>query len=153
MSPNQIKTWFKNPVCLVILAFVGILYAPAQQGPFHIEEASITDIQNAFRSGRTTCVDVVRAYLVRASAYNGVCTALVTKDGAAIPQSTGMVRAGSPLKYPSATVPVSSIFPEFDQYQGPPFELGRMVTSVSDPTVQLQYGLRVGIRRVSRASS
>ena len=56
-----------------------------------------------------------------------------------------MVRAGAPLQYPTATAAVSTVFPDFDQYSGPPFELGRMTPSVSDPAVQLQYGLRVGI--------
>jgi len=133
---------------LVALAAIGVCgpaLLRAQQGRFHIEEASITDIQSAIRSGQTTCEDVVRAYLARAKAYNGVCTALVTRDGAPIPQATGMVRAGAPLKYPTQTVPVSSVFPDYDQYTGLPFEFGRMETSVSDPAVQLQYGLRVGI--------
>ena len=146
MPPHQIGHRIKKTIGLAIITLTGILHAFAQQAaPFHIEEASITDIQNAIKSGQTTCEDVVRAFLVRAHAYNGVCTALVTKDGAAIPPSTGMVRAGSPLKYPTDTVPVSRVFPDYDQYQGLPFEFGRMVTSVSDPTVQLQYGLRVGI--------
>jgi amidase len=117
----------------------------AQQAEFHVEEASITDIQSGIRSGRTTCEDVVKAYLARARSYNGVCTALVTRDGGTLPQATGMVRAGAPLKYPTQTVPVSSVFPDYDQYIGLPFEFGRLMTSVSDPTVQLQYGLRVGV--------
>jgi len=125
------------------------MIAPAllrsQQGQFHIEEASIDDIQHAIQTGQTTCEGVVQAYLARAKAYNGVCTELVTRDGAAIPPSTGMVRAGAPIKYPTQTIPVSSVFPNYDQYLGLPFEFGRMETSISDPGVQLQYGLRVGI--------
>ena len=66
----------------------------ARSGPFQIEEATIRDIQNAIRGGRTTCQGVVQAYIERAKAYNGVCTALVTADGAPIPAATGMVRAG-----------------------------------------------------------
>ncbi len=119
--------------------------ASAQQKKFHVEEASITDIQNAIQHGDTTCVQVVQAYFARAKAYNGVCTALLTRDGSPIPQATGMVRAGAPLQYPTKTVPAESVFPDFDQYTGLPFEFGRMEASVSDPTVQLQYGLRVGI--------
>ncbi len=117
----------------------------AQTGGFHIEEASIGGIQAAIRSGQTSCKQVVQMYLDRARAYNGVCTELMTKDGAPIPASTGMVRAGALLQYPTKTVAASTVFPDFDQYQGPPFELGKMVTSVSDPSVKLQYGLRVGI--------
>jgi amidase len=117
----------------------------AQQGQFHIEEASITDIQNAIKSGRSTCAGVVKAYLARAKAYNGVCTALLTRDGAPVAPATGMMRAGSLLKYPTQTVAASTVFPSLDQYQGLPLELGKMITSVSDPAVQLQYGMRVGI--------
>ena len=114
-------------------------------GEFHIEEASITDIQSAIRSGQTSCKQVVQAYIARAKAYNGVCTALLTKDGAPIGPATGMVRAGSPIQYPTQTVAASTVFPDLDQYAGPPLELGRMIQSVSDPSVQLQYGWRVGI--------
>ena len=117
----------------------------AQQGGFHVEEASITDIQSAIKGGQTSCKQVVQAYLARARAYNGACTALLTKDGAPIPQAYGMVRAGAPVKYPTQTVAASTVFPDLDQYAGSPIEFGEMYTSVSDPTVQLQYGLRVGI--------
>ena len=117
----------------------------SQQQPFHVEEASITDIQQAIRSGKTTCEQVVQAYLARARAYNGVCTALLTRDGAPIPPSTGMMRAGSLVKYPTETVAASTVFPNLDQYEGLPIEFGGMVTSISDPSVQLQYGWRVGI--------
>ena len=130
---------------LLIIALAVLLpgFACAQQ--FQVEEASINDIQAAIRSGKVTCEGVVRAYLARAKAYNGVCTALLTKDGNPIPATTGMIRAGSLLKYPTQTVAASTVFPDLDQYQGLPIEFGRMITSISDPTVQLQYGLRVGI--------
>jgi amidase len=128
---------------------VAAMFAPgllwAQQGEFRIEETSITGIQSAISSGQTTCKQVVQAYLARAKAYNGACTALVTRDGAPIPPSTGMVRAGSPLKYPTQTVAASTVFPDLDHYVGLPLDFGRMETSISDPSVQLQYGLRVGI--------
>ncbi|MBI2816563.1 MAG: amidase [Acidobacteria bacterium] len=134
--------------CLMITAatvMVATISARAQLGGFQIEEASIADIQNAIRAGQTTCRGVVKAYLDRAKTYNGVCTALLTKDGAPIPPAAGMMRAGSLLKYPTQTVPASTVFPNLDQYTGLPLELGKMITSVSDPRVQLQYGWRVGI--------
>ncbi len=134
--------------CLMITAatvMVATISARAQQSRFQIEEASIADIQNAIRAGQTTCRGVVQAYLDRAKAYNGVCTAILTKDGAPIPPATGMMRAGSLLKYPTQTVPASTVFPNLDQYTGLPLELGKMITSISDPSVQLQYGWRVGI--------
>jgi amidase len=120
------------------------LFAQAPGG-FRIEEASISGIQNAIRSGQTSCKQVVQAYIDRTKAYNGVCTELLTKDGEMISPSMGMVRAGAPIQYPTKTAAVSNIFPDFDQYKGPAFEFGKMLPSVSDPNVQLQYGLRVGI--------
>ena len=130
---------------LLTLAGSCHLLAQGNVGGFRIEEASITDIQNAIRNGQTTCERVVQAYLDRAKAYNGVCTELVTMDGKPIPPSTGMVRAGAPIHYPTKTVPASTVFPDLDQYKGLPLELGRMISSASDPSVQLQYGWRVGI--------
>src|SRR5690349_9963165 len=85
------------------------------QNQFHIEEASITDIQSAIKSGQITCQGVVEAYLTRAKAYNGVCTALVTKDGAAMSPLKGVVRAGAPIEFPTKTVPVSSVLPNYSQ--------------------------------------
>jgi len=114
-------------------------------GEFHVEEASILDIQSAIKSGQTTCKQVVQTFINRARAYNGVCTALLTKDGAPISPTTGMMRAGSVLKYPTQTVAASTVFPNLDEYTGVPLELGTMVTSASDPGVQLQHGMRVGI--------
>jgi len=140
--------------CLIVSAAMivpGVLQA--QQGEFHIEEKSITDIQSAIKAGQTSCKQVVQAYLARARAYNGACTALVTKDGAPIAASSGMVRAGSVLKYPTQTVAGSTLFPNLDQYAGLPIEFGEMQTSISDPSVQLQYGLRVGIPEVGQLNA
>ena len=130
---------------LICVTGVSPLLAQATGGGFRIEEASITDIQNAIKSGQTTCKQVVQAYLARAKAYNGVCTALLTKDGAPIPPSTGMMRAGALLKYPTQTVAASTVFPDLDQYQGLPLEFGQMSRRSRTRRVQLQYGLRVGI--------
>jgi Asp-tRNA(Asn)/Glu-tRNA(Gln) amidotransferase A subunit family amidase len=122
-------------------------------GRFKIEEASITDVHNAIQAGQTTCKQVVQSYLDRVKAYNGVCTALLTKDGAPIPAATGMVRAGAPIKYPTNTVAASTVFPDLDKYKGLPLDLGKMITSVSDPTVQLQYGWRVGISEAGQLNA
>src|SRR5262249_54789832 len=123
------------------------------QGGFRVEEASITDIQNAIRAGKTTCREVVQSYLDRVKAYNGVCTALLTPDGKPIPSSSGMVRGGEPIQYPTNTVAASTVFPNLDQYKGLPLEFGRMIQSVSDPKVQLQYGLRVGIAEAGQLNA
>jgi Asp-tRNA(Asn)/Glu-tRNA(Gln) amidotransferase A subunit family amidase len=113
--------------------------------PFHLQEATITDVQRAIQKGEITCKQVVQAYIDRAHAYNGICTKLVTKDGASIPAPTGVTRAGAPLFFPTATVPVSAVLPNFDQYKGMPIEYGRMEPTESDPSVQQQYGMLMGI--------
>src|SRR6187551_2467112 len=83
--------------------------APAE---FHVEEATIELIQSAIKSGLTTCEGEVQAYIERARAYNGVCTALITEDGADIEATTGYVRAGAPLRFPTKTVKASTVFPD-----------------------------------------
>ncbi len=116
----------------------------AAQKPFRIDETTINEMHQAIRDGRTTCVDVVKQYIARARAYNGPSSLLVTGDGADIAQASGAVRAQSALKFPSQTVSASTLFPDLDQYQGPPLEFGRMQATASDPSVQQQYGMIVG---------
>jgi amidase len=118
----------------------------AQSGTaFAVEESTIESLHAAINSGQTTCQSVVQAYIDRAKAYNGVCTALVTEDGADIAPRTGYVRAGAPLVFPTRTVKATTILPDLDQYQGLPIDYGRMEQTVSDPTVVAQMGMRVGI--------
>jgi hypothetical protein len=92
------------------------------QGQFHLQEATITDIHNAIQAGQITCQGLVQAYVNRAKAYNGMCTALVTEDGAPVPPAIGAVRAGSPVPYPPKTVPISGVLPNFDQYKFRPVQ-------------------------------
>ena len=73
---------------LILVAAVEMFAPRLWSQPFHIEEASITDIQHAIQTGQTSCKQVVQAYIARARVYNGVCTALLTKDGAPIPQTS-----------------------------------------------------------------
>ena len=102
------------------------------------------DVHRAIRAGQITCRGLVEAYVNRAKAYNGVSDRLVTRDGAPIAAAPGTVRAGSPLKFPTDTVAVSTLLPDYDQYTGPPVELGRMEPTASDPAVQQQYGMTAG---------
>ena len=97
------------------------------------------------RRADTTVVAVVQHYLARVRAYNGVASVLVTQDGAPVPQATGVVRAGSPLKFPTQTVKASTILPDLDKYKGPPLEFGRMEATASKPDVPQQFGMIVGI--------
>ena len=131
-----------------------ITRATAQgQAPFQIEEATIASVHRAIKEGRTTCRQIVEAYLDRAKAYNGVSNALVTPDGAAIPQASGTVRAGAPLKFPTQTVKASTLLPDLDKYKGPPIEWGRMEATASDPSVKQQYGMLAGIPNAGQVNA
>ena len=112
--------------------------------PFRLEEATIDELHQAIKNGETTCVAVVRRYMERARAYNGVASVLVTEDGAPVPEATGAVRATTPLRFPTETVRAAAILPDLDRYEGPPIEFGRMEPTASDPAVQQQYGMIVG---------
>jgi amidase len=109
--------------------------------PFRLEEATIGELHRAIKAGQTTCVAVVRHYIERARAYNGVASVLVTKDGAAVPEAPGAVRAMAPLCFPTETIEASTILPDLDEYRGPPLEFGRMEPTASDPSVQQQFGM------------
>jgi amidase len=113
--------------------------------PFRVEEATIDDLHRAITSGATTCVDVVRQYIERARAHNGVASLLVTEDGTPVPAARGTVRAGRPLEFPTATVAAETLFPHLDRYTGPPLEFGRMEPTASDSDVHQQYGMLVGL--------
>ena len=133
---------------LVVLVFIGrlLLQSPEAQplGSFRLEEATIADVHRAIQQGQITCRGLVQAYIARAKAYNGVSDRLVTRDGAPIPATTGTVRAGAPLKFPTETVAASTLLPDLEQYAGPSIEFGRMEATSSDPDVQQQYGMTVG---------
>jgi len=123
------------------------------QDAFSIEEATIESTQKAIQDGKITCKGVVQAYLDRIRAYNGTCTALVTADGKPIKAAKGIVRGGKPLAFPTNTVAASTYLPNLDQYQGLPLELGRMEPTRSDPSVQQQFGMRVGIPNAGQVNA
>lgn len=120
---------------------------------FQLEEATIADVHQAIQSGETTCVQIVEQYLARAKAYNGICTALITEDGADIEPAQGYVRSGAPLEFPTRTVAASTILPNLDQYRGLPLEFGRMEPTASDPNVVQQVGMRVGIPKAGQLNA
>jgi amidase len=135
-----------RPTLLIAgLAACASVSVGAAPGSFQVEEATIADIHAAIKSSQATCKGIVEAYIDRAKAYNGVCTALVTRDGASIKPGKGYTRAGKPLKFPTQTVKASTRFPGLDQYLGLPLEFGRMEPTRSDPSVVQQQGMRVGI--------
>jgi Asp-tRNA(Asn)/Glu-tRNA(Gln) amidotransferase A subunit family amidase len=143
---------------VIALAMIGVprllqTHTAEAQGRFQLEETTIPDVHGAIRQGLITCRDLVQAYIDRARAYNGVSDRLVTRDGAPVAAVPGTVRAGSPLKFPTETVAISTLLPDFDRYSGPPIELGRMEPTASDPTVHQQYGMTVGTPNSSQISA
>src|ERR1700760_2753805 len=114
-------------------------------GKFKLEEATIPELQAAIKAGDITCVQIVQRYIDRARAYNGVASVLVTEDGKPVAPATGAVRAGAVLDFPVDTVRASDIFPDLDRYEGKPLEFGRMEPTISDPSVQQQFGMIAGI--------
>jgi amidase len=112
--------------------------------PFQLEEATIAEMHEAIRSGKTTLVKIVQRYIDRARAYNGVANLLLTEDGAPVPEVVGAVRATARLRFPTETVKASTILPDLDKYEGLPLEFGRMEPTASDPSVQQQFGMIVG---------
>ena len=121
--------------------------------PFRLEEATIDELHAAIRAGEITCVQIVQHYLDRARAYNGVASALVTEAGAPVPPARGPVRAGVALSFPTETVKASTVFPDLDKYKGRPLEYGRMEATASDPSVQQQYGMIVGIPNAGQVNA
>jgi amidase len=120
---------------------------------FQLEEATIDELHEAIRAGEATCVSVVQHYLDRVRAYNGPASLLVTEDGAGIPEATGTVRAGAPLRFPTLTVKISDVLPDLDKYKGPPIEYGRMEATASDPNVQQQFGMIVGKAKAGQVNA
>jgi amidase len=125
----------------------------APEKRFRLEEATIEELHAAIRSGQTTCVAIVQHYIERARAYNGVASALVTTDGAPVPDATGAVRAQAPLRFPTQTIKASAVLPDLDRYTGPPVEYGRMEATASDSTVQQQFGMIVGLPNAGQVNA
>jgi Asp-tRNA(Asn)/Glu-tRNA(Gln) amidotransferase A subunit family amidase len=127
--------------------------AQAAAEPFGLEETTIDDIHRGIRSGEVTCEQIVQGYVDRARAYNGVCTTLVTADGAPAPAVPGTVRAGVPLTFPTETIAISKVVPDFDRYKGSAPDFGRMEPTMSDPDVQQQFGMVVGIPNAGQVNA
>ena len=120
---------------------------------FQLEEATIEELHTAIKVGQTSCLAVVRHYLARVRKFNGVASMLVKEDGRPVAAANGTIRAGSPLKFPTETVNASHLLPDLDKYIGPPIEFGRMEPTASDPTVDQQFGMVVGIPDVGQVNA
>lgn len=136
---------FRSAVKVGLLVTVASLCAAPAPASVPLVEASIDDIHAAILSGKTTCKQVVEGFVARAKAYNGICTRLVTEDGAKVVKVPGVTRAGSPLAFPTDTVAVTKLVPDYSRYAGPKPDFGRMEATMSDPSVYQQYGQVVGI--------
>lgn len=123
------------------------------RSPFQLEEATIVDLHRAICAGEATVSQVVRHYVARAQAYNGVASVLVTADGKPVAPAPGTVRAGAPLAFPTATVAAADVLPDLPRYNGPPLEFGRMEPTASDPSVMQQFGMIAGIEEGSQLNA
>ena len=63
------------------------------------------------------------------------------------------MRAGAPLKFPTDTVAINKLVPDFDKYKGLTPDFGRMEPTMSDPSVQQQYGMVVGIPNAKQVNA
>jgi amidase len=135
---------------VAVAAAICALQARAQ---FQLQEATIDSIHRAIQSGETTCKQVIEAYVARAKAYNGTCSIPVTADGAKVPKVLGAVRAGAPVAFPTESVALTDIVPDFDKYTGYKPDYGRMETTASDPSVYQQYGMVVGIPNAGQVNA
>lgn len=120
---------------------------------FRLEEATIGTLQAAIQSGETTVTATVQHYINRVRAFNGVASALVTEDGADIREAIGAARGKQRLLFPTKTVKASTILPDLDKYKGPPIEYGRMEPTASDPSVQQQFGMIVGMPNAGQVNA
>src|SRR5215831_1494950 len=78
MTRNEKRLLIAPVIALAAGILVGALGSGRLSGaqskaPFHIEEATIKDIQSAILAKRVTTTEVVNLYLARIKAYNGQC--------------------------------------------------------------------------------
>jgi Asp-tRNA(Asn)/Glu-tRNA(Gln) amidotransferase A subunit family amidase len=120
---------------------------------FNVVEASINDLHSSIKEGEIKVTEVVQEYINRSRAFNGVASALVTKDGEDISTAEGVVRAGTPLKFPTKTIKASEILPDLAEYKGPPLEYGRMEPLASKPDVSQQFGMIAGLPKAGQVNA
>ncbi len=149
MSARTLVSGFALSV--ISLCSGAVLAADAK--PFHLQETSIEQIHQGIRSGEVSCKQIVEAYAARARAYNGSCTALVTPDGTPVPAAKGTLRGGISLKFPTETVAIGKLIPDFGKYSGPKPDYGRMEPTMSDPSVFQQYGMVAGIANAGQVNA
>lgn len=73
---RQRMRWIVTVASAVVLAACGKTTTevlPSASAEFHLEEATIAQIQSAILTGKVTTTDIVEGYLKRIKAYNGTC--------------------------------------------------------------------------------
>ena len=65
-----LKSTIVSVLVLLVLLFAGPRKATSQAEPFHLLEATIEDVHNAYKSGALTARQLVRLYLDRIEAYD-----------------------------------------------------------------------------------
>ena len=78
---------------------------------------------------------------------------LVTEDGMPVPEATGVVRGGAPLRFPTETIKVTDVLPDLDKYKGSPLEFGRMEATASKPDVHQQFGMIAAIPKAGQVNA
>ncbi len=136
-----------------ILLTAALCALGTQAQAFTLQETSIDAIHSGIRAGEVTCKQIVEAYVARAHAYNGVCTKLVTADGAKVKAALGTVRGGAALKFPTDTIAITKVVTDFDKYTGLKPDFGRMEPTLSDPSVVQQYGMVAGIPNAKQVNA
>ena len=101
VSMDNRKLLITKPNHMILASLLGSLFFLSPLSPvlgqssFQLVEASISDIHDAIRSEQITCRELTQMYVNRAKAYNGVCTQLVTENGASVRPAAGVVSAGT----------------------------------------------------------
>ncbi len=60
----------KRAICAMLSVAVSLTSAQQARAPFHLQEATIAGIHDAFGAGQLTCAQLTRLYLDRIEAYN-----------------------------------------------------------------------------------
>jgi amidase len=135
-------------------AVLAVALCSLARADFQLQEATIDDVHSAIRNGETTCKQIVQGYIARAKTYNvAACSRLVTPDGAKVLKVRGATRAGTPVKFPTDTISITKIIPDFAKYTGLTPDFGRMEQTMSDPSVYQQYGMVVGIPQAGQVNA
>ena len=143
INRRSVATMVVSGAGVGMVAALAVLAGPAAPNAqvatwrFQLEEATIDDVHRAIKEGQITCQGLVQAYLNRARAYNGIASKLVTEEMA--PQYL------PDYDQYKAAVAATAALQDGDPKKTPPIEFGRMEPTASDPAVQQQYGMVVGI--------